>query len=84
MPFDGTYPRYPYGDHFGSVDVVMLRFRTVTGANGQKQLMADAIDIKNKSESVASLSLQAMAKWLKVHGFKWRHGSNGIWQRDAT
>ena len=84
MPFDETYPRYPYDDRFGSIDVVMLRFRTVIGADGEKQLMADAIDIKNKSESVASLSLQAMAKWLAAHGFRWKVGSQGIWCRGAV
>lgn len=63
--------------------VIQLKF-----SRGDRDRMARrsaevrAIDI-DTGLPVAALPVKAMDAWLKQHGFQWRCGTDGIWERAA-
>ena len=58
---------------------IVLRFHTLA-FEGERATIAEAIDLETHMP-VASYSLPMMSAWLKKHGYAWRYGSSGIWDK---
>lgn len=62
---------------------VVIRFVPFDDAETlEREVEAKALDAATSSP-VASCSLHTMAIWLEENGYRWRVGSNGIWERAA-
>lgn len=63
-------------------NAVLLRFRTFDSDTSNKVLAVQAYDL-DEHEILANLPPVEMAKWLENRGYRWRPGSNGVWERAA-
>lgn len=60
-------------------NAIVIKFHTVE-RDGARVTITEAVDVKT-GDVVAAYSLGMMRAWLKRNGYRWRYGSNGIWQR---
>lgn len=61
--------------------VVILQFTSYEGPlTPERRLEATALDARTQ-DPLVPLPLRDMAPWLGSHGFGWRPGSSGIWER---
>lgn len=62
---------------------VLLKFGTYEDEiTLDKRVSVQAVDMET-GELIVSMTLGMMTRWLKKHGYRWRWGSSGIWERAA-
>jgi hypothetical protein len=60
---------------------IVLQFRSYEDPDTlRRRVEAVAID-PDTEHPVVSLPLAEMAKWLEQEGYRWRHLSNGVWDK---
>lgn len=68
-------------------DAILLKFEQALDETGTPVPVVSALRLPSRKsdapEVVAGGSLTDMAAWLKEHGYRWRPGSSGIWERAA-